>query len=259
MNDILSLVLLTLATGVGGLALGGLLATLVRGSSPRSANYLVALTAGAMLAVSCLHLAPEAFESSPHPLLAALCLIGGFAVTWLLNCWIDKDEHHADAGHPHQCACGHHDLRTAGLELAAAVALHNMPVGMAVGAAAAADGMGRAVVFTALAIALHNLPEGASIAAPILSDGEGRAKAVGLAAVSGVPTVIGALLGYFIGSAAPVLLTVSLALAAGAMLYVVFFELIPEALEGKKAPAVFFIVVGVALSALLLYLVGHHH
>ncbi len=258
MADLLSLILLTALTGVGGLALGGLLAVLFRGSSPRSAGALVSFTAGAMLGVACLHLAPEAFENSSHPLLPALCLLGGFAVTYLLNCWIDKDEHHADSGHPHQCACGHHDLRTAGLELAAAVALHNMPVGMAVGAAAADDGMGRAVALTALAIGLHNLPEGASIAAPILSDGEGRGKAVGLAALSGVPTILGALLGYFIGSATPLLLTVSLAVAAGAMLYVVFFELIPEALEGKKVPAVFLMAAGVALSALLLHLAGHH-
>lgn len=259
MVTVLQLILLTAFTGIGGLALGGSLAALSRRVEGHASAMLVAFTAGCMLSVACLHLAPEAFEHSLSPLLPALCLVGGFAVTWLLNCWINKDEHHADHDHPHQCACGHHDLRTAGLELAAAVALHNMPVGMAVGAACAADGMGRAVIFTALAIALHNLPEGASIAAPLLSDGEPKSKAIGLAALSGTPTVIGALIGYFVGSATPLLLTVALALAAGAMLYVVFFELIPEALEGKKAPAIFLIVVGLAAGGLLLQLVGHHH
>ena len=259
MNDILSLCLLTAVTGVGGLALGGFAAALIGQQSSRHSGLLVAFTAGAMLGIACLHLAPEAFEHSQHSLIAAVCLTGGFLVTWLLNCWIDKDEHHADKGHPHQCACGHHDLRTAGMELAVAVALHNMPVGMAVGASAAADGMDRAVIFTALAIALHNLPEGASIAAPILSDGESKLRAVSLAALSGVPTVLGALIGYFVGSAAPLLLTVSLALAAGAMLYVVFFELIPEALESPKLPAVFLMVVGVSVSAFLIQMIGHHH
>lgn len=259
MSDILSLALLTLITGVGGLALGGLLALLFRGASPKATRALIAFTAGAMLAVACLHLVPEALENATHPLPAVLCLLAGFAITYLLNCWIDKDEHHSDHDHPHQCACGHHDLKTASLELAAAVALHNMPVGMAVGAAAAADGMGRAVFFTALAICLHNLPEGVSIAAPLLSDGAKPSKAITLAALSGLPTVAGALLGYFIGSAAPSLLMVALALAAGAMLYVVFFELIPEALESKKVTAVFLMILGLAISALLLQLTVHHH
>ena len=254
MSPVLSLILLTTLLGVGGL-----LAALFKGASSKAEGPLVAFTAGAMLAVASLHLVPEALENASRPLTAILLLVAGFAVTYLLNCWIDKDEHHSDHDHPHQCACGHHDLRTASLELAAAVALHNMPVGMAVGAAAASHGMGETVIFTALTICLHNLPEGASIAAPLLSDGTRPVKAVGLAALSGLPTVLGALLGYFLGSAAPALLTVSLALAAGAMLYVIFFELIPEALAGKKTPAVFLMLAGLAISALILHLAGHHH
>ena len=50
-----------------------------------------------------------------------------------------------------------------------------------------------------------------------------------------------------------------LSLAAGAMLYVIFFELIPEALSGKKTPAVFLMLAGLAISALILHLAGHHH
>ena len=130
------------------------------------------------------------------------------------------------------CACGHHTLHTAGLVLACAVALHNMPVGMAIGATfagnAAPGHAGHAGVLAALIIGLHNIPEGMSITAPLLAGGSKRAGAVGVAALSGLPTILGALLGYSVGTMNPVLLAASLSFAAGAMLYVIFGELLPE-------------------------------
>ena len=65
-------------------------------------------------------------------LVVLIGLVLGFLATYLLNCWIDRSAHHEDAGNPHHCACGHHDLHTAGIVLAAAVAL---PVFVAAGAA----------------------------------------------------------------------------------------------------------------------------
>ena len=128
------------------------------------------------------------------------------------------------------CACGHHTLHTAGMVLAAAVALHNMPVGMAIGAtfADAAQAAGHGGILAALIIGLHNIPEGMSIAAPLLTGGSSPARAIGIAALSGVPTILGALLGYSMGAMNPLLLGISLSFAAGAMLYVIFGELLPE-------------------------------
>ena len=83
-------------------------------------------------------------------------------------------------------------------------------------------------ILAALIIGLHNIPEGMSIAAPLLAGGSRPAGAVGVAALSGLPTIIGALLGYSAGTMNPLLLAVSLSFAAGAMLYVVFGELLPE-------------------------------
>ena len=68
-----------------------------------------------------------------------------------------------------------------------------------------------------------------SIAAPLLTCGSRPLEAVGIAALSGLPTILGALLGYSAGVMDPALLGASLAFAAGAMLYVVFGELLPEA------------------------------
>ena len=94
-------------------------------------------------------------------------------------------------------------------------------------------------VMLALAVILHNIPEGMSIATPLLAGGGRPAGAIGIAALSGLPTILGALAGYGAGEMNPLLLAVSLSFAAGAMLYVVFGELLPEAagLWKSKLPA----------------------
>ena len=259
MNPILFVILLTAATGVGGLALGGALAALVRRESPRGTSLLLSFTAGLMLSIVALDMVPEAMEAAPWPPMTPLVLVAGFVVTYLLNCWIDKSAHHEDENNPHHCACGHHDLHTAGIVLAAAVALHNVPVGMAVGAAVAVEGICLASVLAAVTIGLHNLPEGMSIAIPLLHDGSKTLGAIGVAALSGLPTVAGALAGYFVGSEAPAALAAALSLAGGAMLYVVFFELLPEAsLQWRSRWSILATVVGFALGVLLIFGHGHH-
>lgn len=253
MNICVTIFLITALTGVGGLALGGGLAAAVHDPSQRSVSLLLRFTAGVMLSVVCFDLIADATEDAG--ILPVLCWIMiGYLLTYLLNCWIDKQAHHSHshggrqhAEHsvhehshgPHEphgrdngemCACGHHTLHTAGIVLAVAVALHNMPVGMAIGAtfAGPAQAAGHGGILAALIIGLHNIPEGMSIAAPLLSGGSRPAAAIGVAALSGLPTILGALLGYSIGAMDPLLLTISLSFAAGAMLYVIFGELLPE-------------------------------
>lgn len=260
MHPVLFIVLLTLITGVGGLALGGVLASLMKRESPRGASMLLSFTAGLMLCIVALDMVPEAIEAAENYWLPPIVLVAGFLITYLLNCWIDKSAHHEDKEHPHHCACGHHDLHTAGIVLAAAVALHNVPVGMAVGTSVAMQGIGLASVLAAVTIGMHNLPEGMSIAIPLLHDGSKAVSAIAVAALSGVPTVLGALLGYFVGNQAPIALAVAMSLAGGAMLYVVFFELLPEAsLQWKSKWSILATVVGFAVGVLLIFSHGHVH
>lgn len=131
-SQLIYLILLSAVTGVGGLALGGLLALLLKRESPKGTSLLLSFTAGLMLCIVCFDMIPEAMEQVDQLIIPPVCLVLGFLITFALNAWIDKSMHHEDHHHPHHCACGHHDLKTAGFVLAAAVALHNMPVGMAV-------------------------------------------------------------------------------------------------------------------------------
>ena len=80
----------------------------------------------------------------------------------------------------------------------------------------------------AIVIGLHNIPEGMSVSVPLIAGGMSKAKAVLLTAVTGAPTIIGALIGYSLGALGPISLALSLSFASGAMLYVVVEELIPE-------------------------------
>ena len=231
MDVYVQIFLITALTGVGGLALGGALSAAVHSPSDRTVSLLLRFTAGVMLSVVCFDLVADALEESGvAPLLG--WILAGFLGTYLLNCWVDKRAHHSHESGD-MCACGRHTLHTAGLVLAAAVALHNMPVGMAIGATFGQPSLpghaGHAGILAALIIGLHNIPEGMSIAAPLLTGGSRPLEAVGIAALSGLPTILGALLGYSAGVMDPALLGASLAFAAGAMLYVVFGELLPEA------------------------------
>ena len=284
MHEYLTIFLITALTGVGGLALGGGFAAAIHSPSDRSVSLLLRFTAGVMVSVVCFDLIADATENSAVWQVIVWILIGYFG-TYLLNCWIDKqahhshshgghDHHHDHHGHDHHhdhagehtdprqemCACGHHTLHTAGLVLAAAVALHNMPVGMAIGAtfAGASQAAGHGGILAALIIGLHNLPEGISIAAPLLSSGSRPAVAIGVAALSGLPTILGAMLGYSLGTMNPTLLCVSLSFAAGAMLYVIFGELLPESehlwqhkLSGLAT------MLGLLLGLALIF--SHHH
>ena len=101
---------------------------------------------------------------------------------------------------------------------------------------------------------MHNIPEGMAVSVPLAAGGETRRKAVGIAALTGAPTVLGAVLGYCLGTMGPMALASALSFAAGAMLYVVFGELLPEsaALWKNRAPALA-AVTGILVGMMIVY------
>ena len=190
------------------------------------------------------------------PLLLVLAgVVFGYAIIYVLNDIIDRNTNpeiqHIGADHPKTAddldelihadhfeqhaknsQGGNRDLFIAGVVMAFAIALHNLPEGMVIGASYAGDEgsiIGGAGFLVAIVIGLHNIPEGMSVSVPLIAGGMGKKKAVLITALSGAPTILGAMLGYSLGLISPIWLSLSLSFAGGAMLYVVFCELLPEA------------------------------
>lgn len=279
------IVCITAAAGMGGTGLGGVVSCLFRKDSSRTVSLLLSFAAGVMTAVVCFDLlseavAPEGTADHAHLLLAAVGVMFGYAVIYLLNAWIDRDTNHEvahiDQSHPktadsleelihadhyqvhEQGGQSHGSLFLAGLVMAAAIALHNVPEGMVIGAsfatAAQQQVLSRGGIVMAVVIGLHNVPEGMAVAVPLISGGMRKSKAAALTAITGAPTVLGAILGFYLGTMGPSALTLSLSFASGAMLYVVFGELMPEAILmwQSKLPALA-TVIGILTGLVIIY------
>lgn len=226
MGELGAVVLVTGLAGIGGTGLGGGLGCLFRRDSSRVVSLLLSFAAGVMVAVVCFDLLEEAAGQGGLFRTAAGILVG-YGVTAVLDLLLEQGQGWRRGG-----------LFWAGVVMSAAIALHNVPEGMVIGASFAGGAAGSGWTMAAV-IGLHNIPEGMAVAVPLVAGGEKRGKAAGLAALTGAPTVAGAVVGYCLGTMGPLMLAAALGFASGAMLYVVFGELLPEAeaLWRSKAPA----------------------
>ena len=284
MSPFAFITLVTLISGAGGTGLGGLIGALFKSESNRTISLLLAFAGGVMTAMVCFDLLAEAEEAAnqvvEHGVLLVIFAVAlGVAVVYLLNHLIDRKtraevSHTADAAHPDthdnidelvhadhlNMHKRHNDSRlslfVAGVVMACAIALHNIPEGMTIGAsfAVSSDLMWGTGMIMAVLIGLHNIPEGMAVAVPLISGGTSRVRATLLTAACGLPTVLGAWLGFWLGDIGPLGLTLSLGFASGAMLYVVFGEIMPESylIYRSKLPA-FAVMVGLALGMLMIF------
>jgi ZIP family zinc transporter len=118
------------------------------------------------------------------------------------------------------------DMLRSGILMFVAMALHNIPEGIVVGASGSYD-MQLGLVM-ALIIALHNIPEGMVVAAPLITAGFGSLQIVWITALSGATELLGGFIGIYLGVLSNHFLAMSLAFAGGAMLYVTFCEILPQ-------------------------------
>ena len=279
-----SIIGITALAGMGGTGMGGLISCLFRKDSSKTVSLLLSFAAGVMSSVVCFDLLTEALHSDGFRNSVGLVDIGvlvGYVVIALLNAWIDRNtDHevaHIDENHPrtadsleeltHANHLQEHregrqprsGLFLAGLVMAAAIALHNMPEGMVIGASFARTAqerlLNRGGLTMAIVIGLHNVPEGMAVAVPLISGGMPKWRSVIVTALTGFPTILGALLGFAAGAMGPTALAVSLSFASGAMLYVVFGELLPESILmwRSKLPATATII-GMLTGLVIIYL-----
>ena len=201
---------------------------------------LTGFAAGVMVAASVWSLIIPAMDQSAH--MGKLAFIPAFVGVWagflfllLLDHFIPHLHLNSDCPEGTQCGLGKSTM------MVLAVALHNLPEGMAVGVVAAGWLTGSESISAAgalalsLGIALQNLPEGAIISMPLKSNGMSRGKAMGYGVLSGVIEPIGAVLTILLANVLVPILPYLLSFSAGAMLYVVVEELIPEMSEGEHS------------------------
>jgi len=243
---IINAVLLSLIAGLAT-GLGGGLVALLGELKMRTYDALLGFAAGVMTAVATLGLIHEALTQGNTPITLAGIATGVIALFAL-----DRFLPHEHERLPVNCVDPMSYRR--GLLLFAAMTLHNIPEGLAVGTSYAAQP--RLGLLLALAIALHNIPEGIAVAGPFRACGMRRGQYLAWATGSGLAEPVAALLGAVFVTLFKLFLPFSLAFAGGAMLYVVSDELIPEShSHGYEHEATFGFVLGfmllLALSRLL--------
>ena len=278
MGVIATLLLTTAIAGVAGTGLGGLVGAMLQKDSNRTVSLLLSFAGGVMLSVVCFDLITEAIETNVGVMVVIGAIALGVILIYLLNYLIDQHTNpeipHIDENHPKTADdldelihSDHYELHhanqdskfslfIAGVVMASAIALHNVPEGMTIGASYASNNgvMGRSALVLAVLIGLHNIPEGMAVSVPLISGGMSKWKAVLMTALSGAPTMIGALLGFLLGDIGALGLALSLGFASGAMLYVVFGEILPQSIlmYHSKLPA-FSAIIGILVGLFIIF------
>lgn len=220
MNEILKTTLLGLFFGTFGTTIGGILGIVIKKNSNKFLSFILSFASGLMMAIICFDLIPEALGISSIYSIILGILIGIVTMIFcdviVQNKFNKKEKEYS----------GKNDLLRTGIIVSIGLAIHNFPEGLAIGSGFEASlKLGLSL---ALAICLHDIPEGISMAVPMKNGGMKKSRVIFYVILSGITTGIGAFFGVLIGSISQSVISICLSFAAGAMLYIVSGELIPE-------------------------------
>ncbi len=250
----MELVLLT-ALGVGGATvIGALVGFIFKNISHRFSDIVLSFAAGVMLAAAVLGLIMPSLEYGGR-FGVVITVVGIFVGAACLNL-IDKVVPHLHKMmgtdmEQHKNA----DLSKV-LLFVAAIAIHNLPEGIAAGVGFGAGDASQALLIAG-GIALQNIPEGMVIIGPMLAAGVTPQKTFVAAMLTGVVEVVGTMIGYFAVSVASTILPFALSFAGGTMLYVISDEMIPEThAHGSQRGATYALLVGFCLMLISDVLLG---
>ena len=209
--------------------LGAVLIFFTRTISVRTQDSLLGFAAGMMLAASAFSLILPGIEAAQEILdqrfLAAFIVVLGLGLGTVMMLGLDYFTPHQKAS---AALCGPQCQRLSGVWLFVfAIALHNLPEGMAIGISFTHGDLQIGLPLT-IAIAIQDIPEGFAVALALRSAGLSSTKAFLIGAATGVLEPLGAILGFTMSSSVVLAYPLSMGLAAGAMIFVVCHEVIPE-------------------------------
>ncbi len=251
----MKMVLLT-ALGVGGATVfGSLLGFVFKKISHRFSDIVLAFAAGVMLCAAVTGLIlPSLEHSSSAPVL--ITVVGILCGALFLNLLDKLIPHlHRLAGVDQEAHPENGEKLNKVLLFVMAIAIHNLPEGIAAGVGFGSGNDAQAFTIAA-GIALQNIPEGMVIIGPMLAAGMRPGRTFVCALATGIVEVLGTLLGYFAVSLSAAILPFALAFAGGTMLYVISDEMIPETHHSDARGVTYSLLTGFCLMLAMGYYLG---
>ncbi|MBS2968558.1 ZIP family metal transporter [Metabacillus sp. KIGAM252] len=240
MNDVYTgSILSALSTGLGAVPILFLKNTLTH----KWRDILLAFSAGIMMTASMVSLIPEALKIG-----GMLPVVAGLLLGVLILTILEKQIPHIDLEHSRSGI----QFDEKALLIIAAITLHNLPEGLSVGVSYAADASdtGNLIAF---AIGFQNAPEGFLVALFLISQNIGRMKAFLIATATGAVEIVTSMLGYYLTNYVNTLVPYGLSFAAGAMLFIIYKELIPESHgDGNERTATYAFITGIVMMLMLI-------
>lgn len=239
---IIGSILSALATGIGALPI-----LFLKDVTHKWRDILLAFTAGIMMSSSVFSLIPTALEKSNMHVVALGLIVG----TILLNT-MEKNIPHIDLEHTKVNI----KIDQKAFLVISAITLHNLPEGLSVGVSYATgeEDFGGIIAF---AIGFQNAPEGFLIALFLLNQNVKKLKAFIIATLTGSIEIVSAIVGFILATRIEGLVPYGLSFAAGAMLFVIYKELIPESHgDGNERYATYAFIMGIIMMLYMIHIFG---
>ena len=228
MNEILKTTIWGLFFGTFGTTLGGLLGLIIKKDSNKFLSFILAFASGLMMAVVCFDLIPEALGIS-NLFQVIIGIAFGIVIIIVCDLLVAKKFSNSpklNSNKTNNTKNKKNELLKTGIIVSIGLAIHNFPEGLAIGSGFEASlKLGLSL---AIAICLHDIPEGISMSVPMKNGGMKKSKVIFYVILSGITTGIGAFFGAIVGSISQEIIAICFSFAAGAMLYIVSGELVPE-------------------------------
>ncbi len=235
----LEVLLAVFVVGVVGTTFGGLLSLLLKRYNV-SVGMLYGFAGGIMLCMVLSDLVIDAVKSSNIVFTLSFLMVG-YLLIYFVELFVDKRKNKILA------LANIKNEKLASFVIILSIALHNFPEGMIIGASSTVT----LSLDYILMIALHNIPEGMAIALPLLNRGVKPLKAIFICLLTGIPTILGGVVSFYLGAVSQMLIAFCLSLASGCMLYVVLNELLPLTYNDKNFS--FSIILGVILGLIIIF------